>query len=369
MAKTKKINTIVVKIIANVLDTVKSLLSPKTKKMTDANKEKAVILLICMFVYIVFVPCSFALTEEYGDASMLRYYAIDVGQGDCTFFVFPNGQNMMIDTGTPKSFRDSIKGFLTEHKVKKIDLLVITHPHSDHIGSASEIVRNYHIGEIWQNGCPTASPLQINFEQTIKKYKCNAISPKVGKERAFGKVLIKVVAPKDEQRGKRKKSTINNDSLVLLVSYGSHKFFMTGDMEKNERRTLALSNQQFQDIAVLKVAHHGSRTGTNLEMLKKIRPQIMTFSYAEPNPYKVPHKEVLDAINDYNHDCDRDNKPKIVRYNTIDGTICIASDGEKLYHRNNPNGEILNEGIKHQSKDKPFWKHTILAKWCRKLFM
>lgn len=366
MTGRRKINTIVIKIMANVLNNVKLLLS-KMKKIDNSNKEKAIILLICMFVYIAFVPCSFAWTEEYGDTSMLRYYAIDVGQGDCTFFAFPNGKNMLVDTGTPKSF-DAIDEFLRKHKVKKIDLLVITHPHSDHIGSASEIVGNYLIGEIWQNGYPTASPLQEKFEQTIKEYKCKTIFPKVGEERNFGRALVQVVAPKDGQKGRRKKNMINNDSLVLLVSYHSHKFFMTGDMEEQERETLSLTEPQFQDIAVLKVAHHGSRTGTDLKMLQQIRPKIMTFSYAESNPYNVPHKEVIDAINEYNNnDCIRDKQPKIVRYNTVDGTICIASDGEKLYHRNCPNGNCTQQLKVGTAKEQ-----TLLAKlWCifkRKLY-
>lgn len=271
---------------------------------------------LCVFVAGQRSARSFAglsSTDEVGDSSMLRYYAVNVGQGDCTFFAFPNGQNMLVDAGTPKSFA-AINAFLKEHGVKKIDLLVVTHPHSDHIGAAATIIKKYDVGEVWDSGYIHGSNLQKEFYQAVKDKKIPFKAPQAGYIKNFGKVSVKVLAPVVRYL-KNTSSDPNNNSIVMLVSYGQVSFFMTGDMERAERDTFAIPR-----ATVLKAAHHGSSNGTNNWLLNRVRPKIITLSYSEGNKYGHPHKQAVKAINKFN----------LIRFDTVDGTVCLATDGKEI---------------------------------------
>ncbi len=271
---------------------------------------------LCIFVAGQRSARSFAglsSTDEVGDASMLRYYAVNVGQGDCTFFSFPNSQCMLVDAGTPKSFA-AINAFLKEHDVKKIDLLVVTHPHSDHIGVTAKIIKKYAIGEVWDSGYIHGSNLQKEFYQAVKDKKIPFKVPQAGYIKNFGKVSVKVLAPKVRYL-KNTSSDPNNNSIVMLVSYGQVSFFMTGDMERDERDTFAIPR-----ATVLKAAHHGSSNGTNNWLLNRVRPKFITLSYGEGNKYGHPHKQAVKAINKFN----------LIRFDTVDGTVCLATDGREI---------------------------------------
>lgn len=256
----------------------------------------------------------FAKTNEVGDASMLRYYAINVGQGDCTYFAFPNGQNMLVDAGAKKSW-NAINAFLKEHNVKKIDLLVATHPHSDHIGSICNVIRKYDIGEVWDDGYIHGSDYQRDYYKAVKAKGVPFKVVSAGYERDFGDVHINVLAPVRIISGT--KSDANNNSIVMLVTYKDVSFFMTGDMERAERDTFTMPR-----ATVLKAAHHGSKDGTNNWLLSRVRPQIITLSYAIGNDYGHPHKQAVDSINNF----------RLTRFDTPDGTICIATDGKQVIY-------------------------------------
>lgn len=251
-------------------------------------------------------------TNEVGDSSMLRYYAVNVGQGDCSYIAFPNGQNMLIDAGPAKS-KAAIVAFLKEHKVNKIDLLVATHPHSDHIGAVCSVIKKYEIGEVWDSGYIHGSKNQKDFYKAVLDKKIPFKKISAGYTKNFGKVNVKVLAPAQLLSGTN--SDANNNSIVMLVTYGKVTFLLPGDMERAERDTF-----EIPQATVLKAAHHGSKTGTNSWLLSKVKPKIIVLSYGERNDYGHPHKSVVNVIKKFN----------LLRFDTKDGTICIATDGREL---------------------------------------
>ena len=287
----------------------------KNKKIS--NKKLLVFAVVCLILFMLSQDGALAWfglssTSEVGNDSMLRFYAINVGQGDSSFFAFPNGQNMLVDAGTSKSW-DAINSFLKEHNVKKIDLLVATHPHSDHIGSICKVIKNYDIEEVWDDGYIHGSKLQRDYYSAVLKKNIPFKKVSAGYEKAFGDVRVKVLAPVRLLKGTN--SDANNNSIVLLVNYKDVSFFMTGDMERAERDTFEMPR-----ATVLKAAHHGSKTGTNSWLLSRVRPKIITLSYGAGNEYGHPHKPVVNVIKKFN----------LTRFDTKDGTICIATDGRKL---------------------------------------
>ncbi len=285
--------------------------------MAEKRKSRNILCLFfitaALFLFIQSQSLGKNKTAETGSADMLRYYAVNVGQGDCTFFAFPDGQNMMVDAGTPKSC-GAIKAFLKEHKVKQIDLFVATHPHSDHIGSACSVIRNFNVKEVWDSGYVSGSKYQKDLYGAIKADKKIAFKvPPAGYVRNFGGVSVKVLAPVRILKGTN--SDANNNSIVMLVTYGDVSFLMTGDMERPERDTFSIPRAE-----VLKAAHHGSRDGTNKWLLNRVRPKIITLSYGEGNEYGHPHKEAVKAIKAFN----------LIRFDTVDGTVCLATDGRRI---------------------------------------
>lgn len=249
----------------------------------------------------------------------LRFYAIDVGQGDSSLFIFPTGETMLVDAGPSSSAKDLTR-YLKQCGVKKINILVATHPHSDHIGGMSAVIAEFSIGEIWDSGYAHGSDLQIKFYQTIKDKKIPFGRPKRGYKREIGGAQIEVLGPAQELSGTS--SDANNNSIVLRVAYGNVSFLMTGDMDKEQRRTIS----PLPESTVLKAAHHGSRTGTDAKLLREVSPMVIIFSYKKGNSYGHPHKEVLRLLA---------KNQQIKRFDTANGTVKLRTDGKSLTYPKN----------------------------------
>lgn len=246
----------------------------------------------------------------------LYFYALDVGEGDSSLFIFPNGQTMLIDAGPEDAGRNVVK-YLKSLHVKKIDCLVATHPHSDHIGGMIDVMGKFEIGKVWDSGFVLGSKPQKDFYLEIKRQKIRFGRPKRGYAEKFGDVSVEVLAPAKEIRNSP--SDANNNSIVLLIKYGSVSFLMAGDMEIQERGTIWPP----PGCTVLKAAHHGSRNGTDKKFLEATSPKIVILSYGKGNRYGHPHKETTDAVAEMG----------IKRFDTAEGTLRFKTDGTRITYR------------------------------------
>jgi len=273
--------------------------------------------ILCLLAFTVLFFA--ALPAPVCRAAELRFYAIDVGQGDSSLFIFPDGKSMLIDAGTPSSAKALVR-YLKECGLRKIDVLVATHPHSDHIGGFPEVIRRFEIGEVWDSGYAHGSDLQIKFYTAIRDKKIPYGRPKRGYTREIGGALVEVLAPAREIKGT--KSDANNNSIVLRIVYGDVSFLMTGDMERAERKDIS----PLPCATVLKAAHHGSRTGTDAQLLRETEPLVIILSYGQGNSYGHPHPEVLRLFSE---------NPRVKRFDTSGGTVKLRTDGTSLiYDRN-----------------------------------
>lgn len=237
---------------------------------------------------------------------------LDVGQADCAVIELPNQRFMLIDAGEAKDSSTIIE-YLKTLKVKKIDYIIATHPHADHIGGLASVIKEFDIGAIYMPKVVATSKTYENLLTTISEKNLKIKTGKSGVEILNEENLkINIVAPNQE-----KYSGYNNYSIVLKLTYGNTSYLFTGDAEK-------ISEQEItDDIAseVLKVAHHGSDTSTSEEFLKKVAPKYAIISVGAGNKYNHPAEITISKLQKYTNNIYRTD---------LNGNIIVKTNGQDI---------------------------------------
>lgn len=242
----------------------------------------------------------------------MRAHFIDVGQGDSAFVELPNGQCMLIDAGE-RDYAGTVISVIDCLGYTKIDYLVATHPHSDHIGGMQRVVENFEIGEVYMPDAVTDTSSFINFLETLDERNISINVAKAGvKLDICDFTTAEFVAPVSIVED------LNNCSAVLKLKYDEKVFLFTGDAEIPEEETI---NSNIS-CDVLKVGHHGSYTSSGNTFLAKCKPSIAVISCGKDNEYGHPHDAALDRL-------ERAGVEKIYRTD-ISGTVTVMTDGKSI---------------------------------------
>lgn len=248
------------------------------------------------------------------DSQGVTVHFLDVGQGDAIFVELPEYKSMLIDAGVNGN-GDFIKSYINSRGYNKIDYLVATHPHSDHIGSMNYIVSNMDIGQIYMPNVAAATKTYERLLETIQKKELKIKSARAGmKIIDIDDLSVSIIAPTEIDE-----DNFNNCSVVIKITYLKDSYLFTGDAEKEELNSVSAD----MSADVLKVGHHGSRTSTTEKILKKVNPQYAVISCGTDNDYGHPHKETVKLLSSFDIECYRTD---------IDGTITITSDGKQNYY-------------------------------------
>lgn len=246
---------------------------------------------------------------------MIVHY-IDVGQGD-SILISVNNKNLLIDAG-PGSGEDKVVNYLNENNIKKLDYIIATHPHEDHIGGMDKVIENFEVGEFYSPKVATNTKTFKNMigELNKKHLKINILTEGMGEEFNLGEgTEVEIYTPMNNSY-----DDLNNYSPIMKVSYENTSFLFTGDAEAKAELE-AISNSANLKADVLKVGHHGSSSSTTDEFLKRVDPQVGVISVGADNKYNHPTKKTINKLNDKNI--------KIYRTD-IDGTVTIKSNGESI---------------------------------------
>ena len=276
-------------------------------------KKYVKMLLSTLFVLLTLCSCNISfdnvITTPKGT---LAVHFLDIGQGDSIFIELPNSQTMLVDAGE-NYYGEGIINYIYDCGYEKLDYLVATHPHSDHIGSMSYIVRHMDIDAVYMPKVSTATKTYENLLDSISK-KGLKIKTAIAGTRILDidELEIVILAPVEIYE-----DDLNNCSVILKITYKDRSFLLTGDAEKKEFEDVYLD----MSADVLKVAHHGSSTSTTEEILEKIKPEIAVISLGEDNEYGHPHKSTLKLLNNIECDIYRTDEDK---------TVKISTDGENL---------------------------------------
>lgn len=242
-----------------------------------------------------------------GEASVTIF---DVGQGDSAL-VQSDDMTILIDTGRHDS--DVIFDHLSFEEIDQIDLLILTHPHADHIGNADEIVRMYNPHTVWIDGNETTSQVFERLVDSLLESDAKVIEPMAGESYEQGEFLIDVLNPSEELTG-----DLNNDSVSIKLTYGEVSFLFTGDAEEPGEQLMVDSGVDLKS-EVLIMGHHGSNTSSNDFFLDEVQPDIAIYSAGENNSYGHPGEYALTRVENVGADV----------LGTIEnGTITIRTDGQ-----------------------------------------
>ena len=216
---------------------------------------------------------------------------IDVGQGDCTL-ISCDGKNMLIDCGE-REYYQVVKNYLQGKGITRLDIVVATHPHSDHIGGMYMLIEDFDIGTfIMPKTSKGNTPTTKTYLNMISSLKEKSVSPDysvVGKTYNLSDAEIEILGPVKDS------DDLNNISVVCMLRYGKSKFLFTGDAETPVELDM-IDNGANLKCNVLKVSHHGSTTSTGEKFLKKADPDVAVISVGADNDYDHPHAKVLDRL-------------------------------------------------------------------------
>lgn len=270
------------------------------------------IFVLCMLTACQMVESPQLLVESEGQ---LVVSFIDVGQGDSAFVEFPGGKTALIDAGEAEAAH-SVISYLIDRNCKKIDYVICTHPHSDHIGGMVQVLSNFAVGEIYM---PRAVHTSKTYERLLLAIQNKGLKIHTAKAGVSipveSAVTVDVLAPVSDNY-----EEMNDYSAVLRITYGTHSFLLTGDAEKISEKEMLASGQELK-ADVLKVGHHGSSTSSHKKFLEAVAPTYGVISCDGNNEYGHPHDKIVKRLDEYD----------ITTYRTdLHGTVMFISDGAEL---------------------------------------
>ncbi len=244
----------------------------------------------------------------------LTAFFLDVGQGDACYLEFPDGKTMLIDAGTGGA-KEDILNFLQKRGCKKLDYVIATHPHADHIGSMTAVLREYPVGTFYMPRAETNTKTFETMLETLLEKKIPVTAATAGESiDGIENVTAVFTAPVNDAED------LNNASAVLRLSYGETDFLFTGDAEEGSESLMVPAGLPL-DAEILKVGHHGSDTSSSAKFLAVVQPDIAVISCGEGNSYGHPHEEALTRLT---------NIGAAIYRTDEQGTVTVTTDGEEI---------------------------------------
>lgn len=247
---------------------------------------------------------------------------LDVGQGDSTL-IQKGDQQILIDGGPDDKVLTEL-GKEMPLTDRKIEIIVLTHPHADHLAGIIQILDRYEVGKVYSSGVLSSSNQYLEFLNKIKEKSIPFIVPKTNETINLDGASLEFLWPGDKYFQKTEEN-LNNTSIVSKFCVSLDCVLLTGDIEKEEQDVMfGYYNSIAPDIfksKIIKVPHHGSQNAANPTLYELVLPKVAVISAGKDNMYKHPHQVTLDLLKSFNIQTKRTDQ---------DGTVSFDLSGQPL---------------------------------------
>jgi competence protein ComEC len=237
----------------------------------------------------------------------------DVGQGDAVLIQVPGGATVLIDGGPGSSVLDRLK----ESGVAKLDAVILTHPHADHLAGLISTLKKYEVDTVYDGGSPSASPLYRDFLKEINEKHIRYQTVRRGQTILYGDLELKIYNPTDNQPP----DDANANSVVIIARYQGLDILCPGDAEGE-----VLAGLDLPHVQVYKVPHHGSRDSLLKQVLSRIKPDIAVISVGEHNDYGHPAEDTLTKLREAGSVIFRTDRQGTIRISKTDNGVNVSTD-------------------------------------------
>jgi len=218
---------------------------------------------------------------------LLEVHFIDVGQGDSIFIRAADGSTALIDGGSQNGLA---LAYLRTASVTRLNAVILTHPHADHVGGLVDVLKTLQVDNVWTSGASNTTSIYERFLDTIAARKIPYHEAATGDQIAFGSLAFDVLY------GRGNSSNLNDTSLVLKLQYSNVSFLFTGDAEIPTESILLDTKRDQLGATVLKVGHHGSSTSSSTAFLQVVRPSVAVYSAGAGNQYGHPNSGTISRL-------------------------------------------------------------------------
>ncbi len=263
----------------------------------------------------IFKKASFANVDKNENFQDLKVHFLNVGKADSAYIKYKD-YNILIDSADREP-TDTVCEYLSREGVSKLDLVIVSHPHRDHIGQMDKVINKFEIGKFIEPDIPNdIIPTSVTYEKMLKALVSKNVKVKIAHPNDAFEVedlKLEVLGPISEHK------ILNNNSLVVKMTYKDVSFLFTGDAEEFEESEILGSNKNIKSD-VLKVAHHGSKTSSTLKFLKKVSPKYAVIS-VDSEPITRSRQVVLDRLKSVGAEIYRTD---------INGNILFLTNGHEI---------------------------------------
>lgn len=289
--------------------------------MISRRKQKlalwALFIFSCLFLAGLALLAGRETLSLRAEKSDFKIHVLDVGQGDAILAQTPYGHNILVDGGPNAAAAGLLPAYLPWYD-RTIDLMVLTHPHDDHVGGLVPVLERYEVEQVVYTGVVHPSPVYMEWLKLLRQ---KEISVKLaGREQSIGlgpDCRLDIIFPFGSLAGQAP-ANLNNSSIVIYLLYGNNSFLLAGDIEKEAEEEL-LSGNLAADM--VKIPHHGADTSSGQAFIDSVKADYAIISVGADNKFGHPSRRVIKRL----------ERSGMEIYRTdINGTVTVGSDGNNI---------------------------------------